>query len=157
MQHHAYVNVSSAIVNSNKTEESFEINAPRYTSYYKNNCTLSMLPVQAYFNFSKYRTKKPILSNNTYVSIKGFLDNVETDTSGHATTFHVSIDNINFLGRAALPQLASSTSDKCFKSIDVFIVSLTMTILQYYHPSLHGLCSLNSILMCLSQAQTQKP
>ena len=102
MRERPYVNVSGAAINSNKTASSFEINTPQYTSQYKTNCNLSVLPVQAHFNSSKYRTKKPIPSNNTYVSIEGFLEDVETDSTGRANKFHVSVDNINFLGRATL-------------------------------------------------------
>jgi len=85
MREQAYINVSGAAVNSNKTGSFFEVNAPQYTSYYKTNQNLSILPVQAHFNSSKYRTKKPIPSNNTYVSIEGFLESVETDSCGCPT------------------------------------------------------------------------
>ena len=79
-------------------------------SHYKNNRTLSILPIQAHFNSTKYKTKKPVPLNNTYVCIKGFLEDIETDSNGYATLFHVSVDNINFLGRAALtPSVGSST------------------------------------------------
>jgi hypothetical protein len=72
MRQQVYISVSGAAVNSNKTGGFFEVNAPQYTSHYKSNRTLSILPVQARFNTNKYRTKKPIPSNNTYVSIEGF-------------------------------------------------------------------------------------
>jgi hypothetical protein len=73
--------MSGAAVNSNNTGGFFEINTPQYTSYYKNDCMLSILPVQAHFNLNKYQTKKPIPSNNTYVSIEGFLEDFETNTT----------------------------------------------------------------------------
>jgi len=93
-----YINISSAAINSNKTRGFFDINAPQYTSHYKTNRALSFLPVHAHFNSNKYKTKKPIPSNNMYVSFEGFLETIETDTTGHATSFHMSVDNINFLG-----------------------------------------------------------
>lgn len=102
MRERPYVNVSGAAINTNKTASLFEINAPQYTSLYKTNRNLSFLPVQAHFNSNKYKTKKPIPSNNTYVSVEGFLENIETDATGRAYMFHVSVDNINFLGRATL-------------------------------------------------------
>ena len=105
-----YINVSSAAINSNKTASSFKINASQYTSQYKTNRNLSVLPVQAHFNSSKYRTKKLIPSNNTYVSIEGFLEDVETDSIGRANKFHVSVDNINFLGRATLSPSGSGNA-----------------------------------------------
>ena len=102
MREHPYINVSGAALNSNKTDSFFKLNTPQYTSHYKANWNLSILPIQANFNSSKYKTKKPIPSNNTYISIEGFLENVETDSVGLATCFNVSMDNINFLGRANL-------------------------------------------------------
>jgi hypothetical protein len=39
------------------------------------------------------------------VSIEGFLAEIETDSNRHALCFLVSVDNINFLGKA----LASSS------------------------------------------------
>jgi hypothetical protein len=98
-----YIHVSGAAVNSNKTDGFFDLNATQYTSYYKSNRTLSNLPIRAHFDQSKFKAKRPIPSNNTYVSIEGFLRDVDTDASGQATLFNVSIDNISFLGRAALP------------------------------------------------------
>lgn len=98
-----YLNISGAALNSNKSDGTFQVNAAQYTSHYKNNRALSILPVQADLNSNKYRNKKPIPSNNTYVSVEGFLDDIETDTEGHATRFHVSVDNIGFLGRATFP------------------------------------------------------
>lgn len=97
MREHPYINVSGAAINSNKTGGFFDVNAPQYTSQFKTNRTPSVLPVQAHFNSNKYKNKKPIPSNNTYVSIEGFLEDVDTDSIGHATRFHVSVDNINFL------------------------------------------------------------
>lgn len=110
MRQRAYINVSGAAVNANKTDGFFEVNAAQYTSHYKNNRTLSILPVQAHFSSNKYKTKKPIPSNNTYVTIEGFLEDIETDMAGRVTLFHVSVDNINFLGRATLS--ASTASSK---------------------------------------------
>jgi hypothetical protein len=92
----------------------FEVNAAQYMSHYKNDRALSILPIRAHFNSNKYKTKKPILSNNTYVSMEGFLDDIEIDTTGRATLFHVSVDNINFLGRASLPPSTTSGIGKNF-------------------------------------------
>lgn len=100
IQQQPYINISGAAVNSNKSNGFFEVNAAQYTSHYKNNRALSILPVKVNFNSNKYRTKKLIPSNNTYVSVEGFLDDFETDTAGHVTQFHISVDNISFLSRA---------------------------------------------------------
>ena len=93
-----YINTSSTAINSNKTDGFFDINTPQYTSHFKTNRVLSVLPVQAHFNSNKYRSKKLIPSNNTYVSIEGFLEDIDTNSNGHATWFHISVNNINFLG-----------------------------------------------------------
>jgi hypothetical protein len=100
MRQQTYINVCGAAVNTNKSDDCFEVNAAQYTSHYKNNRPLSILPVRAHFNLNKYRTKKPMPSDNTYVSVEGFLEDIETDAAGHATLFHMVVDNISFLGRA---------------------------------------------------------
>jgi hypothetical protein len=112
MRERAYINISGAAVNSNKSSSFFEVNASQYTSHYKDNRGLSVLPIRAHFNSNKYKSKKPIPSDNTYVSMEGFLEDIETDASGRVTMFHVSVDNINFLGRATLsPSVASGTGE----------------------------------------------
>jgi hypothetical protein len=85
MRQQSYINFSGATLNSNKTDGFFQVNAAQYTSHYKNNRALSTLPVQANFNSNKYKTKKPIPSNNTYVAVKGFLEDIKTDSAGQAT------------------------------------------------------------------------
>ena len=110
IREHTYINVSGAAINSNKTGGFFKLNAPQYTSHYKNNHVLSVLPVHAHFNLNKYKTKKLIPANNTYVSFEGFLEAVETDSSGKATSFHISVDNINFLGRAMVSPSGTGNS-----------------------------------------------
>jgi hypothetical protein len=93
-----YITVSGAAVNSNENDGFFEVNAAQYTSHYKNNRPLSILPVRAYFDLKKYKARKPIPSDNTYVSVEGFLTDIETNTAGHIR-FRMSVDNISFLGR----------------------------------------------------------
>jgi hypothetical protein len=108
MRQQAYINISGVSVNSNKVDNYFEVNAAQYTSHYQNNSTLSVLPVRGHFNLKKYRTNKPIPFDNTYVSVEGFLGDIETDSAGRATLFHMWVDNINFLGRAPFsPSIAS--------------------------------------------------
>lgn len=153
MQERAYINVSGTAINCNKTGGFFEVNVPQYTSQYKANCTLSILPVDVHFNSNKYKTKKPILSNNTYVSIKGFLDNIKTDISGRATAFHISIDNINFLSKAMLSPSSSGNTGHFFKSSFVFIFN---TFTQP-PPHLHAHPALSSTLMPLLQAHQLTP
>jgi hypothetical protein len=96
----AFINVSGKAFNSNKTIGSFEINASQYTSHYKTNKTLSVFPVRALFNTAKYKLKKPAPSDNSYVSVEGFLAEIETDSNQRPLRFLVSVDNINFLGKA---------------------------------------------------------
>jgi hypothetical protein len=127
MRQQPYINVSGAVLNSNKTDSFFQVNAAQYTSYYKSNRTLSILPVQAYFNSNKYKTKKPIPSNNMYVSVEGFLEDIETDSSGLATRFHVSIDNISFLGRAAFSPSPASSLGKHLRSFSASVTTFSVT------------------------------
>jgi len=127
MRERPYINVSDAAINSNKASGFFDLNVPQYTSHYKYNRALSVLPIQAHFDSNKYRTKKPIPSNNIYISIEGFLEEVETDSSGHVTTFHVSVDNINFLGRASLSPTTTGKTGNTFPSISVSLFEHILT------------------------------
>ena len=148
-----YINISSAAINSNKTAGFFKLNTPQYISHYKNNCALLILPVQAHFNSNKYRTKKPIPSNNTYVSFEGFLEAIETDSTGHATSSHVLVDNINFLWRAIV--LPSGTRNTGITFFSIY-VSVLNTFLQHPppHSTLHGS---NSTSMPPLPAHPQNP
>ena len=109
----SFLNISGVAVRSNKTDGFFNIDAAQYTTNYKTNRNLSVLPVRMTFNSNKYKNKKPIPSNNTYVSVEGVLYDFETDTNGQATRFWLSVDNISFLGRAStLPSTSASPSSR---------------------------------------------
>ena len=80
------------------------MNATQYTSFYKSQRRLSTFPIRAHFDDVRYKKKKPIPSNNTYVAVEGSLFHVDMDTNtGGPLLFHIMVDNINFLGRATLP------------------------------------------------------
>ena len=65
--------------------------------------------VRAHFDETRYKNKKPIPTNNTYIAVEGFLNNVIVDSkSGTSTIFHFSVDNISFLGKAVLPNKCKS-------------------------------------------------
>jgi uncharacterized Fe-S radical SAM superfamily protein PflX len=98
-------------VNSNKAAGFFNINTAQYTTYYKVDCALSILPIHALFNSNKYKTKKPIPLANMYISVERFLDDVEIDNNRLATRFLITVDNISFLRRAPTsPSMASGAS-----------------------------------------------
>ena len=92
-------------MNCNKTDSFFNVNAAQYTTYYKNNWTLANLPVRAHFDSTKYQKKSPLPSNNTYVAVEGFLGDIEKDTARHIMLLHMSVNNINFLGRVLFSPL----------------------------------------------------
>jgi hypothetical protein len=131
MRQQTYINVCGAAVNTNKSDDCFEVNAAQYTSHYKNNRPLSILPVRAHFNLNKYRTKKPMPSDNTYVSVEGFLEDIETDAAGHATLFHMVVDNISFLGRATFSSSIACGLGKHSDSIYLSKLALAMTLRPY--------------------------
>jgi hypothetical protein len=39
----------------------------------------------------------PIPANNTFLSLEGFLDDVDTDSTGRTNMFYISVDNMNLL------------------------------------------------------------
>src|SRR5436190_11626701 len=89
-----YVTFSGATFN--KTDETFDVNAAQYTSFYKAQRNLSMLPIRAHFDTARYKNKMPMPSNNTYVSVEGFLNHVDFDPiTGNTSLFHISVDNIS--------------------------------------------------------------
>lgn len=133
MRERPYINVSGTAVNMNKTGGFFTLNAPQYMSHYKYNHSLSFLPIQANFNSNKYKTKWPIPSNNTYVLVEGFLEEVETNSTGHATTFHVSVDNINFLGHAMITPSTSGKTGITFHSLSISFFITFSQPLQCHH------------------------
>ena len=163
-----YINVSRAAINSNKMGGFPEVNTPQYTSHYKTNHMLSILPIQAHFNSNKYRSKKPIPSNNTYVSIKGFLEDVDMDSNGHATMFHISADNINFLKRVTIIPSATGNIDNILLLPLVLYFTLYFGFLKSFinpsspssstKPSVlkHGLASNQSKIDILTQGEKRK-
>lgn len=147
MRQQVYTSVSGAAVNSNKDNGFFEVKAAQYTSHYKNDDrSLSTFPVRAHFNTSKYKNKIPIPFDNTYVSVEGFLESIETDDAGHATMFHMSVDNINFLGRAN--PSPSKPSDLGKHSNSISFSKLVMTSSLQDLPLPRGLPGSNTILKC---------
>jgi hypothetical protein len=111
------VNVSGIAINSNKADAVFDVNAGQYTSHYKTNKTLSVFPVRCNFASNKYKLKKPIPNENSYVAVEGSLGDIENDSTGQATLFHVSVDNINFLGKATI---SSSTTNAVGENLSLF-------------------------------------
>jgi len=94
-----YITLSGATFN--KTDNSFDINAAQYTSFYKAQRNLSMLPIRAHFDEVRYKKKKPLPANNTYVVVDGFLNDVDmTLTLGYlpsstsTSTISVSLERL---------------------------------------------------------------
>ena len=139
MRHTPYITFSGAAFNSNKTDSEFDVNAPQYTSFYKSQRHLSTFPVRAHFDDTRYKNKKPLPSNNTYVAVEGFLWRVELDSnSGLPSLFHVAVDSISFLGKAVLPlgghtnqgAYLSTSHVPCIKSIIRFSFNSTLIKIQ---------------------------
>jgi hypothetical protein len=110
----SFINVTGCVLNSNKADGIFDIDARQYTTLYKNT---SSLPVRAHFNSTKYKGKKPTPSDKTFVSVEGALLNVETDPAGHVERFIITVDYITFLGKATVfPPPPTSTGTSSFSS-----------------------------------------
>ena len=101
------------------------MNVTQYTYFYKTQQNLSTLPIHAHFDETRYKNKKPIPTNNTYVAVEGFLNNVEVDpNSGTPTNFHISVDNISFLGKAVLPNTGQTGNQGKLSTPFTFITQL---------------------------------
>src|SRR6266487_1979202 len=111
MRHTPYVTFSGAAFNCNRTDSVFDATPAQYTSFYRTQRHLSTLPIRAHFDDLRYKNKKPMPSNNTYVAVEGFLTHFDMDVNtGHPSLFHINVDNINFLGKAALPSGSLSSN-----------------------------------------------
>jgi len=104
MCHAPYITTSGAAFNAKKNDGIFDCNVPQYTTFYRDHWHLSTLLIQAHFDDVCYKNKKPILLNNNYVTIEGFLYQIDVDTNtGQLLLFHINVENIAFLGKAVLP------------------------------------------------------
>ena len=80
----------------------------QYTSFYRTKHHLSTFLIHTHLNDTRYK-KKPILSENTYLTVKGFITHVDINVNtGQLLLFHMYLDNISFLGKAVLPVLQST-------------------------------------------------
>jgi hypothetical protein len=122
-------------VSFNKSVTSFDVNATQYVSIFKKDRSRSTFPIRAHFDEARYKKKVPIPSNNTHVAVEGFLNQVEMGDSGFPSLFHVNVDNINFLGRAVIPQsspdgaqgMCHNTSYTVFARTDTLVDPATST------------------------------
>ncbi|KAI0291972.1 hypothetical protein BC826DRAFT_1105697 [Russula brevipes] len=97
---------SGICTDSNKADGSFHITASQYTTFHRalNARACSVLTICAHFDAGRYKSKKPIPAQNTYVSIQGLLTHFDVDSvTLKPTVFHLSVENISFMGRAPRP------------------------------------------------------
>ena len=131
LRERTFITISGATTRANKTEGSFDVNANQYTFIYKYNKMHSFLPIRAHFDSNKYRTKKPVPSDNSYICIEGFLDDIEKDDSGKSSLFHISIDNISFLGRTPITPASKSGTSLSF--FFLFTICSSLFLLSFVH------------------------
>jgi hypothetical protein len=132
MRRSPYITASGAAFNVDKTEGVFDCNVPQYTTFYKDRRHLSTLPIRVHFDDIRYKNKKPLPSNNNYVAVEGLLKDVDFDlNNGHASLFHISSENINFLGKAVPPNTPKSQGTLHTRTN----LNSLLTVLQ--HPLLH--------------------
>ena len=95
-----YITVSGAAVNTDRSQGVFECNALQYTTFFKDHVHLSTLPIRAHFDNNRYKNKKPIPSNNSFIAVEGFVLQIELNPdTGQVSFFHVAAENITFLGK----------------------------------------------------------
>jgi|SRR5712672_3056294 len=103
IHHSPYISVSGAVVNINRAQGFFKCNALQYMTFFKDHWHLSMLPIRAHFNNTHYKNKKPLPSNNSYIAVKGFLNQIIFNpNTGQPLFFQISAKNISFLGKVPL-------------------------------------------------------
>jgi hypothetical protein len=94
-----YATISGCAISCDQSKSTFRINAKQYTTFYKIKKQPSILPVDTTFRPSKYKGKKPMPKDNTFVSIEGYMTGIDFDNSGHPSSFKIEILNIAFLGK----------------------------------------------------------
>jgi hypothetical protein len=103
--------------NLDSTNNTFQINASQFTTFYRKNNEVAALPILAHFDSSRYKGTKPMPSiDQTQVAIQGYIVDFDLDANtGRIALFHVSVINITFLGRAGSFAAPASTSSKRFE------------------------------------------
>jgi hypothetical protein len=124
------VSASGATSNCNRDEGTFDCSSTQYTAIYKDHRHLSSFPLRAHFSDAKYKNKKPIPSNNSYVAVEGFLTEIDTDSTGQVSLFHIDADNIGFLGKAVIQPAQSLFSSQVFILTTYRLQSLLLLLLQ---------------------------
>jgi hypothetical protein len=86
------VTFAGSAFNCDKENGVFDCEPTQYTSFFKDRLT------------QKYKNKKPVPPNNTNIVVEGFLHHVEFHPKEeHPLLFHVTLNNIAFLGKSSFP------------------------------------------------------
>ncbi|KAI0281750.1 hypothetical protein BC826DRAFT_321175 [Russula brevipes] len=110
-----YCEVSGTCHDCDKTDSTFRISTSQYTSFVPiiGSHTASPLTFVAHFDDKHYKSKKPMPSNDTIVTVRGFLTgyNDHLPSDKRPTTFDLDVNNIVFLGKnARLPPPSGTCS-----------------------------------------------
>jgi hypothetical protein len=82
-----YLTVSGTAIILKKANNNFELFVTQYTTHSKADHTQSVIPIHAYFAANKFKSRTPLSVDNTSVSVEGFLQNYETDSTGKPVIF----------------------------------------------------------------------
>jgi hypothetical protein len=103
---HAIISITGTVLNSDKANATFNINAEQYISFSKLDSIyhFSVLSIHAMVNKAKYRNKKPTPSKNTNLIIVSILLYIElNEDTKQLSLFHIVASNIGFLRRSTIP------------------------------------------------------
>ena len=89
----------------NWTVNTFVVKAAQYTTATKDVPRESSLFPAAFFvpDTPRFRTKKPIPSKDTYVSVSGYISRLELSPTSTIERFIIEIDKVSFLGKKIAP------------------------------------------------------
>lgn len=113
-----WLSVTGVATNINSKDATFDIDAFQYThgvaEATKDNRKAGVLPIRAIIpDSARYKTKKPIPSQNSYVAVVGFLSRFDLAENGYPDRFHIDVENVTFLGKSVLPARPANTPGKC--------------------------------------------
>ncbi|KAF8267121.1 hypothetical protein EI94DRAFT_1830264 [Lactarius quietus] len=105
----AYIHATGTATTVDTTNATFHVDSYQYTYAFRSQ---QLFPIHALIPDSpRYKSKKPIPANNSYVGIAGRLTRICPTSQDSENRFHIDVDNVTFLGRPpTIPVRSSDTA-----------------------------------------------
>ena len=99
------VNVCGLATDMNWKDKTFVVNAAQYVSALKTMARdLSVFPSRIFVpDTPKFKTKKPIPSKDTFVSVSGYISRLDIPEAGGINRIIIELDKVSYLGKKFTP------------------------------------------------------